>query len=66
MVIFRKIVIIFLGRNTPDNKLTKSCGTNVEVIYYELGAINLYLEGGRQLVLAVFASTISQRSKQFL
>ena len=26
-------------------KLTKSCGTVVEVHYYELGAINLYLEG---------------------
>ena len=26
-------------------KLTKSCGTVAEVIYYELGAINLYLKG---------------------
>ena len=61
MVIFRKIVILFPGRNTPNNtfldvttkKLTKPCGTVVEVIYYELGAINLYLEGA-----AISVSTI--------
>ena len=46
-----KIIITFLGRNTPNNKFldvtnkeTKSRGTVVEVIYHELGAINLTLE----------------------
>ena len=51
MVIFRKIVIIFLGRNTPNNKLFDYKQETVKVIwllksiYYELGAINHYLEG---------------------
>ena len=53
MVIFRKIVILYLGRNKPNNKFldvtnkgtNKSCGTVVEVICYELGAMNLNLEG---------------------
>ena len=52
--IFRKIVIIFLGRNTPDNKFfditNKEIKKSVVVsllksIYYELKTINLYLEG---------------------
>ena len=34
-------------------KLTKSCGTVVKPIFYELGAINLYLEGA-----AITVSTI--------
>ena len=34
-------------------KLTKSRGTVVEVIYYELGAINLYFDGA-----AISVSTI--------
>ena len=53
MVTFYKTVIIFLAEiqqaigfsMLQTKKLTKSCGTVVEVHYYELGAINLYLEG---------------------
>ena len=62
--VFPKIVIIFFGRNRPNNKLLdaanketkKSCGTVVKIHVLWLRAISLYLEGkGRHLALALFA-----------
>ena len=43
MVIFRKIVIILLGRNTPNKKFLDV--VNKGTIFYEPGAINIYLNG---------------------
>ena len=62
--IFCEIVIIFLGRNTPNNKFLDV--TNKEIkkvnvapllqsIYYELEQL-LFTWNGRHLVLALFAS----------
>ena len=45
MVIFRKVVIIFLGRNTANDRFLDATNKENNKVSYELGAIKLYLEG---------------------
>ena len=46
---------------SQTKKLRKSCGTIVEVIYYELGAINLYFEGVTVSVLLYYSLFASKK-----
>ena len=52
MVIFRKVVIIFLGRNTANDRFLDATNKENNKVSYELGAIK------RHLVLALFASIL--------
>ena len=55
---FVRLYYFFLVEIKPDNKFldvtnkkTTSCDTVIEVIYYELGVVNLYLDGAAIIVL---------------
>ena len=78
MVIFRKIVIIFLGRNTPNNKFVDVRNTETnKVTWQRCGGPSIMNLGqlvqlgttwdtwkGRQLLLSLFVSYICVRNSR--
>ena len=69
MVIFCKLLLIFLGRNTPNNRFidVKNKKTNKVVHCWYASAINLeqliFTWKGRQLVLALFVGSFEFKVK---